>query len=129
MRKPNVENKYNLDMSKVRKLIIADRDKIKAPLFWRNDAVKAWCISGNTIESDNDSRYGTYNEYWIGIYDENTHIKKKLKISCNSYGGMCGYNFKEFFNSKEIENEHDFKMQEGLLNTINMLIDEDILKI
>lgn len=127
MRKPTIENKYNLNMSKVNKLIIKDRSQVNSPLFWRNNAINAWCISGNTIQSDNDSRYGTYSEYWIGIYDEDSKIKRQLKVNCNSHGGMCGYNFKDFFNPKEIENEHDLKVQEGLLKTVNMLIDNGIL--
>lgn len=45
MRKPKVENKYNLKPSDINKLIVNDRSKIKEPLFWRNDVINAWCIS------------------------------------------------------------------------------------
>ena len=44
MRKPKVDNKYNLTMAKIRKLKIADRSQIGKPLFWRNDVIGAWCI-------------------------------------------------------------------------------------
>lgn len=136
MRKPIVINKYNLTFSDVKKLKIGDRSKIIKPLFWRNNVVNAWCISGTTIKNNNDSRYGTYNEFWIGIYDEElvsqgdnlkVQRKTKLAVNCHAYGGMTDYNFKEFFNPKEIENDMDLEMQEKLLNTINNLIDEGIL--
>ena len=39
-------NKYDLDMKKVRKLRVGDESKIHKPLFWRNDVINAWCISG-----------------------------------------------------------------------------------
>ena len=42
---------------------------------------------------------------------------------------MCSYNFKEFFNTKEIECEIDLEIQEKLLARINWLIDNEIVKI
>ena len=39
MRKPQVDNKYNLTMAKIRRLKIADRSKVCEPLFWRNDVI------------------------------------------------------------------------------------------
>lgn len=41
MRKPKVENKYNLKPSDINKLIVKDRSKIKEPLFWRNNVINA----------------------------------------------------------------------------------------
>lgn len=127
MRKPKVKNKYNLTFQQIKKLKIGDRSKIHAPLFWRNNAINAWCISGTTIKNHKDDEFGTYDEYWIGIYDEDTERKTKLKVNCSSYGGMCTYNFKNFFDYKEIENEMDLEIQEKLLNKVNELIDEGIL--
>lgn len=60
MRKPKIENKYNLSFSDVKKLKVGDRSKVCEPLFWRNDVVNAWCISETTVKNSNDSRYGTY---------------------------------------------------------------------
>lgn len=127
MRKPAVKNKYNLTFSDILKLEIGDRTKIKSPLFWRNNVIDAWCISENTIKTPEDSRYGTYNEYWIGIYDEDSKVKRKLRVDCSSFGGMCSYKFSKFFDTKEIENEMDLEIQEKLLSKINQLIDEGIL--
>jgi hypothetical protein len=129
LRKPTVINKYNLTLKDIKNLKILDRSKIKSPLFWRNDVVKAWCISGDTARTADDSRYGTYSDYWIGIYDEDCNIKRKLKVSLSSHGGMCGYNFNTFFDSRTIENEHGLRVQEMLLESVNKLIDEGILGI
>ena len=40
---------------------------------------------------------------------------------------MCTYKFDKFYQEKDIENELDLKTQEGLLGTVNYLIDEGIL--
>ena len=128
MRKPTVENKYNLTMKDVKQLQIADRSKVKEPLFWRNTAIDAWCLSGATIQSKADSRFGTYNEFWISIYDEDARaFKGKLKVTCSAYGGMATYLFKKFFDQSEIENEHDLLVQEKLLEAVNLLIDQGVL--
>ena len=42
---------------------------------------------------------------------------------------MCFYKFDKFFRYEDIEYENDFKTQEELLRTVNMLIDEGILVI
>lgn len=125
MRKPKVKNKYNLTMKKINNLKIGDESKICEPLFWRNNVVSAWCISKD-IGTDADKRYGTDNSFWIGIYDE-PYYGKRFHVKCYSFGGMCGYNFKKFYDEKEIENEIDLQTQEELLKTVNHLIDEGIL--
>jgi len=127
MREPKVKNKYNLKPNDITKLIVLDRTQIKEPLFWRNSVIDAWCISKG-IGTPADLKYGTENGVWLGIYDEDAKAyKKKIRFSCTSYGGMCGYNFKKFFDYKEIENENDLLTQEFLLDTINNLIDMKIL--
>lgn len=124
MRKPTIKNKYNLNMKDIKNLKIKDRTKISKPLFWRNTVVRAWCISGNTIKNRKDEEYGTYNDFWIGIFDND-----KIKVDCSAYGGMCSYDFKEFFSYDEIEHEIDLEIQEKLLKTVNKLIDEGVLEI
>lgn len=42
---------------------------------------------------------------------------------------MCSYNFKKFFDPKEIDCEADLEIQEKLLEQINWLIDEGIVEI
>lgn len=130
MRKPKVENKYGLKPKDIQKAIIINRDKLQEEPFWRNNVINAWCLSETTAKNKKDFEFGTYNEYWIGFYDENAKsYAGKIKLSCSAYGGMCSYNFKEFFNPKEIECEIDLEIQEKLLARINWLIDNEIVKI
>ena len=130
MRKPKVENKYNLKPKDIQKAIILDYERLKQPPFWRNNVVQAWCLSGYIRPNPKDI-YGTYDlEYWIGFYDKNAKsYAGKIRLSCSSYGGMCHYNFKSFFNPKEIDCEIDLEIQEKLLSRINWLIDEGIIEI
>lgn len=125
MRKPKVENKYNLTMKKIQKLKIGDEYKIKKPLFWRNNIINAWCING-TVGTYQDIKYCTYNEFWIGIYDK-PYCNSRIRAYCNCWGGMGTYKFDKFFRPEDIECENDLKVQEELLKTINHLIDERIL--
>lgn len=124
MRKPRVENKYNLKPKEVQYMRVLDRERIKQEPFWRNDVVQAWCLS----EIAGEQKFCDENQYWIGIYDEDAKAYAgKIRLSCTSYGGMCGYNFKEFFNPKEIERDIDLEIQEKLLSRLNWLLDEKIL--
>lgn len=127
MRTPTVENKYNLTMAKIRKLKIADRSKVGKSLFWRNDVIGAWCIVG-AAGSEMDTRFGTDNEFWIGIYDNNVKAHAgKFRVHLTSYGGMCQYKFNQFFREKDIQCDNDLRIQEKFLDKINELIDLGIL--
>lgn len=130
MRKPRVQNKYNIVPSDIRKMVVLDESKIHEPPFWRNNIIDAWCLSESTAKNSRDEEYGTYNEYWIGFYDKDAKsYAGKIRFHCSSYGGMCGYNFKKFFDFSEIENEIDLEIQEKLLKRVNWLIDEGIIMI
>ena len=130
MRKPKVENKYNLKPKDIQKAVILDYDKLHKSPFLRNDVVQAWCLSETTIKNREDDEYGCYNEYWIGFYDKDAKsYAGKIRLSCSAYGGMCSYNFKKFFDPKEIDCEIDLEIQEKLLERINWLIDEGIVEI
>lgn len=121
--KPSVQNKYNLTIASIRKLVIVDKSKIKPPRFWRNDVISAWCISCE-VGGDNG------NSYWIGIYDDDAPAHAgKFRFAFSSYGGMCGYTFNCFFKEDDIENTMDLKIQELFLEKINLLIDEGVLAI
>ena len=126
---PRVENKYNLNIKDCKKLIIADRTKVKEPLFWRNNVINAWCISGSAGTAA-DMQFGTNDSFWIGIYDEDANAYAgKFKFYFTSYGDMCGYDFSEFYQQNDIKNANDLHIQEMFLEKINILIDEGILKI
>ena len=45
MRKPRVENKYNLKPKDIENAEVLDRERLKEKPFRRNDVVKAWCLS------------------------------------------------------------------------------------
>lgn len=137
MRKPRVENKYNLTISKIEKLQVNNRTLIQEPLFWRNEVIKAWCISDTTIRNTLDDLCSTYNNYWIGIYDKptkrgflgETPKEKTFHFSLGKYGGMCHYEFEKFFQEEDIECEIDLQIQELFLEKINELINKKILKL
>lgn len=127
MRNPKVENKYNLKSADVGRMIVVDRSKLCEPIFWRNTVINAWCISGS-VGTDADRQFGTDNEYWIGIYDK-PYYRKDVRLSVTCWGGMGKYEFQEFFNMEEIENERDLETQEKVLEVLNMLLDNGILKL
>lgn len=128
MRKPTVKNKYNLMPTDIKRLKVLNHDRTHEFPFWRNDVVSAWCLSETTCKSAADDMHCTYDSYWIGFYDEDAkNYAGKIRFECTSYGGMCGYIFKEFFDEKEIENEADLEIQEMLLRKLNWLIDEGIV--
>lgn len=97
------------------------------PLFWRNDVIGAWCIVGSA-GNKMDVVFGTDNEFWIGIYDDNAKTYAgKFRVHLTSYGGMCSYKFNQFFREKDIQCDNDLRIQEKFLGKINELIDFGIL--
>lgn len=130
MNVPQVRNKYGLRPKDIQRAEIIDHERIKQPPFWRNNVIKAWCLSEDTIRCNADRISGTHNEYWIGFYDNDAKSHRgKTRLQCTAYGGMCAYKFKTFFNPKEIECDADLEIQEKLLARLNWLIDEGIVKI
>ena len=126
MREPTVPNIYNLTVPIIRQLRV-DRSKVGEPWFWRNNVISAWCLSGSTAKCAADDEFGTCDEYWLGVYDEDAKAYAgKIRVSFSAYGGMCGYNFKEFYNPKDIENELDLEIQEKFLKVMNDLIERGV---
>ena len=115
-------NKYNLTPKKIKKLKIIDWEKLKKKT-WHNNAMLSgnwWChLEGSNISS----KYDDESEFWIGFNEDND------KIDCNftSYGGMCGYKFKEFYSSEDIEDDYDMNVQVNAIKWLNMMIDCGIL--
>lgn len=128
MRSPNEENKYNIKPGDIKNFKILNLERLHREPFWRNNVVRAWCLSGTTCETAADEMW--CDGYWIGFFDDDAKEHAgKIRLSCTSYGGMCGYNFKKFYDEKEIENESDLKIQEMLLGRLNWLIDEGIVAV
>lgn len=126
MRKPQVQNIYNLTVPMIRKLRV-DRSKITGAPFWRNNVISAWCLSGSTAKCSADDEFCTTDEYWLGVYDEDAKFYAgKIRVTFSAYGGICSYVFKEFYNPKDIENELDLRIQEQFLAVMNDLIERGI---
>ncbi len=127
MRKPKVENKYNLKPKDIQKAIVLDYERLHKPPFWRNNVVQAWCLS----EGVGRGYYGdSIDSFWIGFYDKDAKsYAGKIRLTCSALEDMCNYNFKKFFDYSEIENEIDLELQEKLLSRINWMIDEGIIVI
>ena len=117
-------NKYGLTPKTIRNLI-PNRDKIYKKPFWRNNVISAWCLSDNTMHhAENIVYYSEYDEYWLGVYDEDANsYAGKVRFHFSSYGGMCSYNISRFLKPSEIENKDDLEIQVKFLKRINQLID------
>lgn len=129
-RSPKVENKYSVKYLDLKFLKVVDRSKLQEPLFWRNNVISAWCISGSTYPyTDNGSKdYGDESSYWLGIYDEDAkHYKGKVMVHFSAFGGMCNYVFNEFYSPSSIKSEDDLSIQEMFLEKLNYLLDNGIL--
>lgn len=48
MRRPKIENKYNLKPKDIEKAVILDYNRLHQSPFWRNDVVQAWCLVGGS---------------------------------------------------------------------------------
>lgn len=126
MRKPQVPNIYGLTVPMVKELRV-DRSKITEKPFWRNNVISAWCLTGTTAKCAADEEFCTTDEFWVGVYDEDAKAYAgKIRVTFSAYGGMCGYNFKEFYNPKDIENELDLIIQEKFLEVMNDLIERGV---
>lgn len=126
MREPTVPNIYGLTVPLIRQLQV-DRSKITGEPFWRNNVISAWCLSGTTAQCAADDEFGTTDEYWLGVYDEDAKVYAgKIRVTFSAYGGICEYIFKEFYNPKDIENELDLRIQEQFLKVMNDLIERGV---
>ena len=121
-------NKYNLTPNSIKELVIKDWDKLKTKT-WKNDAMKKtgtwWCrLIGCNDRRKGKSKFDDEDEFWIGFREEDN------KINCyfTSFGGMCGYEFDEFYKAKDIENDYDMNVQVNTIAWLNELLDEGILE-
>ena len=113
-------NKYNLTPKNITKLKVLDWKKLKKKT-WFNKAMNkpCWCH----LEHSCTKMYFDYeDEFWIGFYEDG-----RISLKFSSREGMCGYNFDNFYDSKEIENKDDLDIQVKCIRYINNLIDDGIL--
>lgn len=117
-------NKYNLTPAKLRKLVVKDWVGLKKNT-WHNKAMLSgswWCHLEGSQEPDN-TKYCDEDEFWIGFNE----VDNKIRFWFSSYEGMCGYEFKKFYDFKEIENKFDLNVQVNAIRWLTKMIDEKIL--
>lgn len=118
-------NKYNLTPAKLRKLVVKDWVRLKKNT-WHNEAMKDtgswWCHLEGSQEPDN-TKYCDDDEFWIGFNE----VDNTIMFWFSSYEGMCGYEFKKFYDFEEIENKFDLNVQVNAIRWLNKMIDEKIL--
>lgn len=117
-------NKYNLTPKSIKKLRIADWNRLKKKT-WHNNAMLSgnwWChLEGCNL----NGKYDDEDEFWIGFNKDND----KIDCSFTAYGGMCSYKFDKFYQSLDIENKFDMNVQANAIKWLNQMIDEGILQI
>lgn len=122
-------NKYKLTPTLIRHLI-PDRTMITKQPFTRNNVINAWMLTGDTAKNEIERTYGSYDEYWLGIYDKDAKAYAgKVRWCFSSAGGMCDYKVTRFLDPKQIENNDDLMIQVKFLTELNSLIDKGVLKL
>ena len=119
-------NKYKITPEKIKKLKILDWGKLKERT-WHNNAMLSgnwWChLEGSQKEGQpyNDED----DEFWIGFNEDND----KIEYDFTSYGGLCLYKFRKFYDGNTIENKYDMQVQANTIRWLNMMIDDGVLGI
>lgn len=114
-------NRYNITPESIKRLRVLNWDKLKQ-IMWFNKATTPhrWC---RLIGCQKDGeKYDDWDEFWIGIA-ENGNID--YHFTC--YEGMCSYNFKEFYDLKDIEDKYDMQIQVNVIKWLNEMVDEEII--
>ena len=118
-------NKYNIQPKDIKNLKILDWNKLKKKT-WFNHAMLSgswWChLEGCHKPGE---KYDDFDEFWIGFNEDNN------TIDCHFYSndGICGYDFKQFYDVRYIENQYDMWLQVNTIRWLNMMIDEGIIRI
>ena len=119
-------NKYNLTPKMISNLRVLEWDKLKK-VTWFNEAIykssrnKVWChLEGCNV----DGKYNDEDEFWIGFYSDG-----RIRYSFSCFGGMCSYNFNEFYAVEKIENKYDMGVQVNAVRWLTNLIDQGILEV
>ena len=69
--------------------------------------------------------YNNYNEFYISFNEKTNNIEYYF----STWYGLGIYEFFNFFEQDIIENKYDFQIQYNILNYINTLLDNNILKL
>ena len=121
-------NKYGLTLKNIKDLKVNRELVNEENGFWRNEAIKGWCLSGAVGVDDYPICDAT--EYWLGVYDK---PKKdgSVKVECNfsCWSGMGTYKFDKFFDEKDIENRDEYAIQYRFIARMNDLIEKGVFEI
>ena len=115
-------NRYGLTPENIKQLKVNRKKVNKKSGFWRNDGIKAWCLSGSV--GIDEYPFCDATEYWLGVYDDG-------KIDCHfdCYSGMAWYKFENFFDAKDIENRDQYAIQYRFISKMNDLIEDGVFEI
>lgn len=115
-------NKYGFTAKNIDTIRVLDWERLKQ-YTWFNTVIKkpCWChLEGcNTTAG---SRYCDDDEFWIGFYEDG-----KVDHAFSAHGGMCGYEFDEFYDEKDIENKSDAGVQINAIRYLNNLVELKII--
>ena len=106
-------------------LFIKDTKLLDKYDLWENNAMTPKHICHiKSFGSDADREYETENTFWFGL-NTKTNV---LEIKCDSYGGMCNFNFtKDDLNNPDLS-DIDRECIEYTYNLIDELLKNKIIK-
>ena len=114
-------NKYGLTLKNIPRLKVNRELVNKENGFWRNKAIKAWCMSKSI------GPYYDSTDYWLGVYDKpKANGEANIEVNFSTSDGMCGYEFERFFDPSEIITEDDYKIQYLFIKRMNELIEKGV---
>ena len=119
-------NKYGLTLDNIKKLKVNRELVNEENGFWRNEAIKGWCLSGSVGIDEYPICDAT--EYWLGVYDK-PEEGKEIDCYFSAYSGMCDYTFDKFFDKKDIDHREDYVIQYRFINLMNNLIEKGVFEI
>jgi len=115
-------NKYGFTPKNINTVKVLDWNWIKEH-FGQNFAMDK---DGNCWDRIIDTKAGAAvcdeDEFYIGFW-ENGRVESRFY----SHGGMCGYEFEEFYKADDIENEIDMEIQAKVIELLNGLVDKGII--
>ena len=119
-------NKYNLKYADIGNLKILDWSRLMEKT-WCNEAMTdgIWYCHIEGCQPPDSYKFNDESEFWIGFREEDN----KVRFHFTADGGMCWYNFDEFYNYNDgsIQNGYDAGVQVNAMRWLTMMIDEGIL--
>ena len=116
-------NKYGFTPKNINTVKVLDWNWIKSN-FSRNLAKdkdgKCW---DKFLETKGHSGWWDSEDSFYIAFWEDGRVESKFY----SYGGMCGYEFEEFYKADGIENKIDMDIQVKVIKLLNSMVDEKVI--